>query len=210
MSLNDIKLSGLAVDELYKDALLYPPAGAPASPAANPSIAAPTPPPAKPAPETAKPSPALTQPTKPASTKPALEAPDPTPYKFLGDNRRQVAILVHSPGAAFLPDEELAFLIRILEACRMTIADIAIVNSASAPVDIASLRQQLHPKTILLFGLSPTAIRLPIDFPVFRLQPYDDCTYLATPPLHQLTSTSEDSRLLKSKLWVCLKTLFEV
>jgi hypothetical protein len=130
--------------------------------------------------------------------------------KFLGNHRRRITILVHSPGSAFLPDDQLSFLTKMLEACRMNIGDVAIINTATAPVTIAELRQQLQPATILLFGLEPTAIRLPINFPAFRLQPYDDCTYLSAPSLHLLVQPSEESKLLKSKLWLCLKTLFDV
>ena len=140
-------------------------------------------------------------------------APPPTgpaAYKFLGNNRKQVAIVVHSPGTPFLPDNQLQFLTKILEACRMNIGDIAIVNAASAPVVITALRQQLSPTVVLLFGLEPVAIKLPINFPVFRLQPYDACTYLSAPALSLLVQNSEESKLLKSKLWICLKTLFNV
>jgi len=109
-----------------------------------------------------------------------------------------------------MPDNQLTFLTKILEACRMTLADVAIVNNATAPVTITALRQQLQPKTVLLFGVEPTAIRLPINFPTFKQLSYDDCTYLSSPALDQLVPDTGDSKLLKSKLWVCLKTLFDV
>jgi hypothetical protein len=237
MSLNNIELSSFIVTEWYKDALLpldkgpvpapsaatqaptaavapppspTVPSPAPAAVPANPSAAtspppapAAVPPPkaasaADPAPATATPPP---QPTSPAA---------PAPYKFLGNNRRHITLLVHSPGSGFMPDNQLAFLTKILEACRMTLADVAIVNNAAAPVTITALRQQLQPKTVLLFGVDPTAIRLPINFPPFKQLSYDDCTYLSSPALDQLVPNTEDSKLLKSKLWVCLKTLFEV
>lgn len=92
----------------------------------------------------------------------------------------------------------------------MNMGDVAIVNHAAAAVNITSLRAQLQPATIILFGIDPTAIKLPINFPVFRLQPYDQCTYLLAPPLDQLVQNSEESKLLKSKLWVSLKALFNV
>ena len=145
---------------------------------------------------------------------PAPVSPPPTPetqgYKFLGKNLRRITIIVDAPGSAFLPDDQLGFLTKILEACRMNIGDVAIVNHHTVPVTIAALRQQLKPASVMLFGVTPTAIRLPINFPDFKLQPYDDCTYLLAPPLQQLVGDSPDSKLLKSKLWVCLKTLFEV
>ena len=134
----------------------------------------------------------------------------PAPYKTLGNHRRKITILVNAPGSPFLPDNQLSFLTKILEACRLNMGDVAIVNHASAPVNITALRAQLQPSVILLFGLEPTTIRLPINFPVFKLQPYDQCTYLSAPALDLLVQTSEESKLLKSKLWLCLKSLFEV
>jgi len=104
----------------------------------------------------------------------------------------------------------LNFLTKILEACRMNMGDVAIVNHAAAPVNITALREQLQPSVVLLFGLDPVTIRLPINFPVFKLQPYDQCTYLSAPTLDLMVQTSEESKLLKSKLWVCLKSLFDV
>jgi hypothetical protein len=191
MSINNVQLSTLVIGEWYKDALLP-------SPDAPQAAEGPVPP----------------VPSSPAqTTPPPAKTPDPAepaPYKFLGNNRRNVAVIVHSPGTPFLPDNQLSFLTKILEACRMNIGDIAIVNAASASVVITELRQQLNPTAVLLFGLEPVAIKLPINFPVFRLQPYDACTYLSAPALSQLVQNSEESKLLKSKLWVCLKTLFNV
>jgi len=236
MSLDNIQLSTLAVNEWYKDALLPHPDGAAAfqRPVPAPSPVAPAPtaaaaaaapriaekpaaPPTEPGPApqpAAEPKPlsSLAAEQKPAEQKPAPPpAPaDPGAYKFLGNNRKKVTILVQSPGIPFLPDNQLTFLTKILEACRMNIGDVAIVNTATAPVTIAALKQQLAPAAILLFGLEPTAIKLPINFPVFKVQPYDDCNYLSAPPLTQLVQQTEESKLLKSKLWVCLKTLFDV
>ncbi len=199
MSLNQFKLPHFLVEELYKDALLTPP-GKPSARTPSSTDSAPfAPAPASPA------APPAQVPTPAASPSPA-----PPGYKFLGNNRRKITLLVNSPGSVFLPDEHLTFLTKILAACRMTLADVAIVNQATEPVAVAALRQQLSPTTILLFGLEPTAIRLPINFPFFKIQPYDQCTYLSVPALDQLTSETEESKLLKSKLWVCLKTLFDV
>lgn len=253
MSLNNIQLQDFIIGELYKDALLVSPDGAPAIqrplPAAGTTVPAAAVSPA-PAPATAPAQPAVAPPVAPpvssippapvsAPTQPkAPAAPAPvtgqsvtgqaasTPaanlastntappaaaaYKFLGNNRRNVTILVNAPGSPFLPDNQLNFLTKILEACRMNIGDVAIVNHATSPIVINALREQLQPSSILLFGLEPTAIRLPISFPTFKLQPYDQCTYLSAPGLELMVATSEESKLLKSKLWVCLKTLFNV
>jgi hypothetical protein len=205
MSLNTIQLQDFIVGELYKDTLLVSSDGAPAArrpvPTPLPAVSAAPPPESPPA--------APAQPTAPSP--PPSAAPQPSaPYKTLGNHRRKITILVNTPGSPFLPDNQLGFLTKILEACRLNMGDVAIVNHASAPVNIITLRAQLQPSVILLFGLEPTTIRLPINFPVFKLQPYDQCTYLSAPALDLLVQTSEESKLLKSKLWLCLKSLFHV
>jgi len=189
MNLNNIELPDFIVREWYKDNLL------PSAPS--------TPNPLPPAPAAS-----ATAPVSPPVT--TLPDAPPATFKFLGNNRRHITLLVHSPGSGFMPDNQLTFLTKILEACRMTLADVAIVNNATAPVTITALRQQLQPKIVLLFGVGPTAIRLPINFPTFKQLSYDDCTYLSSPALDQLVPDTGDSKLLKSKLWVSLKTLFDV
>jgi len=195
MGLNTIELPAFLLAELYGDALL---ASAP--------------------PETAKPSeiiPKSPNPEIPKSQDPEIPKSQnppsgPATYKFLGNHQRKISILVNSAGSAFLPDDQLAFLTKILEACKMNIGDVAIVNHATVPIRITALKQQLNPATILLFGLSPTEIELPIDFPSFKLQPYDQCTYLHSPALEDFVAPGEEAKLLKSKLWVTLRALFEI
>ncbi len=233
MSLNHIQLTDFIVAEWYKKDALLPLSKGPL--AKNPALASaapstpPTPQVAPTAPPTANVTPPPSTPkgpiplapkaaapeASPPAAQPALKVDSPTPeigqtYKMLGSNRRHIAVLVQSPGAPFLPDNQLAFLTKILEACRMTLADVAIVNNATTPVLITALRQQLRPKVVLLFGVDPTTIRLPINFPHFKQLNYDDCMYLSSPALDQLVPNTEDSKLLKSKLWVTLKTLFDV
>ena len=195
MSLNNIALSDLIVTEWYGNAALVPSQAQQAPPIAAQPIAA---------------QPIIEKPAPVKPPEPPVQPTEPSTYKYLGKNNRRISIIVNSPGAAFLPDPQLEFLTKILEACRMNIGDVAIVNYHTAPVAITNLRQQLQPQSVLLFGLEPTAIRLPINFPEFKLQPYDQCTYLSAPSLQQLVGNTAEAKLLKSKLWVCLKTLFDV
>ncbi|MHA4812102.1 hypothetical protein ACX0G9_28665 [Flavitalea flava] len=130
--------------------------------------------------------------------------------KILGLNKKKITILVKSPGVAFLPDDQLAFLTKILEACRMNMGDVAIVNLASAPVPIAELKRRLQPAFLILFGIEPVEIKLPMNFPAFKIQDYDQTSYLYASSLNELVAPTEESKLLKSKLWVCLKSMFQV
>jgi len=197
MNLNNIEIPDFIVRELYHDHLIAPTPGM-SLPAARSAVLE------KPAPV------AQTAPSLPLTPAADGSSTSSAVYKFLGHNRRKVTVLVQSPGVAFLPDEQLAFLTKMLEACRMNIGDVAIVNQASAPVNINPIKQQLQPSYMLLFGIQPVEIKLPINFPLFKIQAYDQCTYLYAPSLDELVSVSEDSKILKGKLWGCLKTMFEI
>ena len=146
----------------------------------------------------------------PGANSAAAATANPPPLKYLGNNRRHITIVVQSSGSPFLPDDQLTVLTKILEACHMTLADVAIVNHAKTPAAIADIRQHLQPKTVLLFGPEPSAIRLPINFPAFKPIDYDACKFLSAPGLDQFVPSTKESNVLKSKLWVCLKTIFEV
>jgi hypothetical protein len=131
-------------------------------------------------------------------------------YKFLGNNQRQVAIIVAFDEETFLPDEHLQFLTKMLEACKLNLGDVAIINHAKKEVDIDLLKEQLRPSNVLLFGVEPVAIKLPLNFPHFKDQAFAGISYLYTPALETLNLDSEEGKLLKSKLWVCLRKLFKV
>ncbi|HVM89228.1 MAG TPA: hypothetical protein VMT76_13650 [Puia sp.] len=130
--------------------------------------------------------------------------------KFLGGNKKRILILVKSKDAVFVNDRGLFFLIKLLEACKMNIDDVAIVNNAENKLSITDLKKELQPKSIILFGCTPTNIQLPIEFPMFKLQEYDSSTYLYVPGLEELDTNTNDGKILKSKLWVCLKKLFDI
>lgn len=131
-------------------------------------------------------------------------------YKFLGNNQQHIAIVVAFDNETWLPDQHLQFLTKMLEACKLNLGDVAIVNHAKKAVDIERLREQLRPANVLLFGVEPISIKLPMNFPQFKEQAFAGTTYLYTPPLEQLNQDNEEGKLLKSKLWVCLRKLFKV
>ena len=132
---------------------------------------------------------------------------EPQPAKYLGKNAKNIVLLVDNPTAPFLPDEELSFLTNILSACKLSLADVAIVNTHSLRADeIERSLQTLEPKNIILFGITPLSIDLPINFPQFQLQEFNKRIYLYSPDLQQLAS----DKTLKMQLWNCLKNLFGI
>lgn len=185
MSLSDITLPGNIIADLYKKSLVQ--TGFTET-APKPSVAQ-------------KPE----NPFPPVST-----AVTSNNYKILGNNQQQVTIVVDFEEEIFLPDKHLQFLTKMLEACKLNLGDVAIVNHAKKPVDMELIREQLNPTYVLLFGVEPVTAKLPMNFPAFKEQAYAGSTYLHTPGLGMLNVDNEEGKLLKSKLWVCLRKLFKV
>jgi len=61
-----------------------------------------------------------------------------------------------------------------------------------------------QPQKIILFGVDPVVMGLPIHFPVFQIQSYQQVQYLHAPSLSEL----ETDKQLKIQLWQKLKQLF--
>jgi hypothetical protein len=126
---------------------------------------------------------------------------------YLGKNGRNIIILVHSPETLYLPDNELDFLMGILTACKLTMADVALINIAQqADTDYKVLETYLAAEKIFLFGPGPAILKLPISFPHYQIQRYNNQVYLSAPSLQAL----QMDKMEKSKLWVCLKQIFSI
>ena len=136
----------------------------------------------------------------------SLTASEKTDVRILGSNRKNIIVIVRHEDVPVLPDEALSFLSTILAACKLGLADIALVNAASTNENgLQSLITDAG-KIVLLFGTDPLSIGLPINFPAFQLQQFNQRTYLYSPSLNEI----EKDKALKSKLWTSLKNLFSI
>ena len=131
----------------------------------------------------------------------------PETIKFLGNNRKNILVLVSKNNVSFLEDDELDFLSSVLSACKLSLADVSIVNIKTPSVaNYQFIINQLKSKTIIMFDISSDAIDLPFNYPYFQVQLFDQCTYLSAPDLKSI----EGDKTLKTQLWNCLKKLFGI
>ena len=129
---------------------------------------------------------------------------------FLGGNAQRISIFVAEESQAFMTDDDLVWLQKMLQACKLTLGDVAIINTQTQPTTITQVKNELAPRKVLMLGPAPTILQLPLNFPPFKLQEHDNCTYLYAPSAAELNQDSKEGKLLKSKLWVSLQQLFEV
>jgi hypothetical protein len=132
------------------------------------------------------------------------------PLSWLGNNNRNISIVVNDEQAIHLQDELVDILSAILSACKLNLADVAIVNISTQPVTDTLIRQELSPRVVLLFGVETTAVDLPFSIPMYKTQDFNHCTYLQVAALEKMSGHSNEAKLEKSRLWVCLKTIFGI
>lgn len=125
----------------------------------------------------------------------------------LGKNLKHITILVHYPSDVYLPEDQLSFLSNVLKACELNIGDIAIVNTATRSLDADTILRELKTEKLLVFTNIPL---LNIPGEPFTITKMGNIPVLMAPTLETINTNSEESKLLKSRLWVCLKQLFGV
>lgn len=128
-------------------------------------------------------------------------------WKFLGENKKKVLVVVSHTNAVHIPDKELSFLTKLLAACSLSLGDVAILNFKQyGAADFNEIINHFKPKTVLLFGVEPGEFGMPMIFPQFQVQGYKDSMFVSSPSLE----TIEPDKGLKGKLWTCLKKIFNL
>ena len=137
----------------------------------------------------------------------AAQISTPSTLNILGKNLRRTIVLVNNTEAAFLQDDELNFLLGILSACKLNMDDVGILNIAkNTTADYNMIAAELNAEKIFLFGIETSDIKLPLSFPNYQVQHYNNQIYLSAPPLSNL----QHDKAEKTKLWNCLKQIFSI
>ena len=133
--------------------------------------------------------------------------PVATGWKYLGENKKKTLVVVRHPDVAHIPDKQLAFLTKLLAACNLNLADVAILNFQDhSSSEFNEILNFFNPKVVLLFEIEPAEFGMPMIFPQFQVQGYKDAVFVSSPSLQVI----EPDKTLKGKLWVCLKKIFNL
>lgn len=128
-----------------------------------------------------------------------------TTVNFLGENKKNILVVVDKANAAFLPDDELAFLTRVLKACELSLADVAIVNwNNISEKNGQAIIAELASKEVLLLGVEPSPFGLPDNTHFYVINTVKNVQYVVAPSLREM----EKIESVRRKLWAALKKLF--
>lgn len=120
---------------------------------------------------------------------------------FLGNNARNVLVLVRNNAEEFFSGAEHTFFTKLLKACHLELNDVAVVNLAKENALMERITKQLNPAHIISFGTGA-------GNELFRMENVDGRKYLNAPRLSDLVEETEKSKQLKAKLWSELKMMF--
>jgi hypothetical protein len=117
---------------------------------------------------------------------------------------KKIPVLVRSHESV-IPPQQKNFLASIMTACKLQENEyITIAVDGKESVDYLTLKARYEARFVLLFGIEPSSIQLPIQFPYFQIQSFQGCQYLCAPSLELI----EQDKSLKVQLWQCLKKIF--
>jgi hypothetical protein len=101
---------------------------------------------------------------------------------------------------------QLALLNSILLACKINSQEVKLIHFNQENTNYKELSSTFNPSFVLLFGISPAEIGLPLMFPHFQLQNFDKITYISSPALEKI----ENDKPQKINLWNALKQAFSI
>lgn len=126
--------------------------------------------------------------------------------EFLGGNEKKILFIASDNQNKFLSDELMSFLQGLLNACRLSMADIAFININGQQINYQLLTEQFLPAKVLIFGITANELSLPFEIPFFQIQKFQDAIYMLGPSLEELQTNKEQ----KKQLWLCLQKIFNI
>lgn len=120
--------------------------------------------------------------------------------------KKNTVVVCFSPEDFIAPEQE-AFLESILSACKLKKEDVALLSSKNPmAVDHKTILEAHAPASVLLFGLKPSDIQLPVHFPEFQIQTLYNTKFMCAPALEIIQS----DKPLKVQLWKTLQQLYQL
>ncbi len=139
-----------------------------------------------------------------------LKSTTPVPIKYLGDHLKKIIVLVHDNNAVHLNETDLGLLSSILNACKLTLADIALINIAQQPLALHEMLITLPSQFVISFDINSTQIKIKLPTTLYKPIVLGDTQILFSNSLQSMQGTDQNAKLEKSKLWNALKLLFKL
>ncbi len=134
-------------------------------------------------------------------TKTVAPAVEKTGIPVKGKNKKHFVWVVNEPDFPFMDDADFQFMGDVINACKMNMDDIALVNLANGPVSFPSISEQLQPRYLIISAQNLDW--LPFSSEHYTFYPMNDFQLYCTESLTEL----RNDKVKKSKLWLALKQM---
>ena len=125
----------------------------------------------------------------------------------LGSNIKNILLLVNDENSLHSTDKSLEFLTGILSACKLSFADVVLLNiSGNKTANYTTLIDAYKPIVVICFGIDTKKIKLPLELIPYQTQSNQQITFLLASSLEDLAKNIEE----KKALWGCLKNIFSI
>jgi hypothetical protein len=150
------------------------------------------------------------------ATKPANEvinefkSTTTVPIKYLGDHLKKIIVIVNDANAVHLNETDLGLLSSILNACKLTLADIALINIVQQPLALHEILITLPSQFVIGFDINSTLIKIKLPTTLYKPIVLGETEILFSNSLQSMQGADQNAKIEKSKLWNALKILFKL
>jgi hypothetical protein len=130
--------------------------------------------------------------------------------KYLGEHLKQVTIIVKDELAVYLNENDLTLLSSILSACKLTLADVALINVAQQKLSLHEILNVLPSKLVMIFDVSSTTLKIKLPTTLYKSIQLGDTYLLFSNSISLMQGGDQSAKLEKGKLWAILKSLFQL
>ena len=134
----------------------------------------------------------------------------PSPIKYLGDHHKKILVVVNDPESVYLNETDFILLTSILNACRLTIADIALINVGNQKASLHEMLTKLPSLLVIAFDLDAKALKIKLPSTLYKVTPLGEANLLFSAALSTMQGSSADAKKEKGKLWTVLKQIFQL
>jgi len=133
-----------------------------------------------------------------------------TPLKYLGDHLKKVIVIVNDPAAVYLNEADLGLLSSILNACKLTLADIALINIATQTIGLHDILETLPSRLVISFDVAATQLKIKLPATLYKPIVLGETHILFSNSLSIMQGGDLNAKTEKGKLWNVLKQLFQL
>lgn len=133
-----------------------------------------------------------------------------TTLKYLGDHHKKIMVIVNDPASVYLNETDFILLTTILNACRLTIADVALINIGQQKTSLHEMLTILPSTLVLAFDIEAKALKIKLPSTLYSLINLGETHLLFSAALSSMQGTGVEAKKEKAKLWAILKQIFQL